>query len=113
MVLRNVTSNETVATRIDKADSFIKRAVGLLGRSSLPSDEGLWFDKCSAIHTLGMRMPIDVIFIDKAFNVMALHHSVGSGNWALTCRGAHGIIELSSGTLVRLDIDPGDKLELI
>jgi len=112
MVLRNVTTNETVATGIDKADSFTKRLVGLLGRSSLQADEGLWFDKCSAIHTLGMRMPIDVIFINSNNEVVKLCLNVQAGCWSLSCRKARGLIELSSGTLEKCDIKLGHQLAI-
>ena len=50
--------------KIEVADSFPKRAKGLLGRTGLPSGEGLLIPKCNAIHTIGMRFPIDAEFLD-------------------------------------------------
>ena len=47
------------------ADSFPKRAKGLLGRDSLPSGEGLLIPRCNAIHPIGMRFPIDAEFLAR------------------------------------------------
>ena len=53
------------AIKIEVADSFPKRAKGLLGRDGLPSRTGLLIPKCNAIHTIGMRFPIDAEFFDR------------------------------------------------
>ena len=47
------------------ADSFPKRARGLLGRDGLPPGEGLLIPRCNAIHTFFMSYPIDAVFLDK------------------------------------------------
>ena len=47
------------------ADTFPKRAKGLLGRDGLPSGEGLLIPRCNAIHTIGMRFPIDAEFLAR------------------------------------------------
>jgi CubicO group peptidase (beta-lactamase class C family) len=47
------------------ADTFPKRAKGLLGRTGLPPRTGLLIPKCNAIHTIGMRFPIDAEFLDR------------------------------------------------
>ena len=54
------------AIRAEVADTFAKRARGLLGRDGVPPREGLLIPKCNAIHTLGMRFPIDAEFLDRA-----------------------------------------------
>ena len=53
------------AIRAEVADTFAKRAKGLLGREGVPSREGLLIPKCNAIHTIGMRFPIDAEFLDR------------------------------------------------
>ena len=50
---------------IEVADSFPRRARGLLGRDGLPSGEGLLIPRCNAIHTIGMRFPIDAEFLSR------------------------------------------------
>jgi uncharacterized membrane protein (UPF0127 family) len=53
-LLRNATTGAVIATRVDRATTFLERTVGLRARPRVRPDEGLWFDNCSAINTLGM-----------------------------------------------------------
>jgi hypothetical protein len=39
--------------------------VGLPDRKTLSHGEGLLLDRCYGIRTVGMRFPIDVLFLDK------------------------------------------------
>jgi uncharacterized membrane protein (UPF0127 family) len=111
--LRNATSGAIIATRVERANNFIERAIGLLGRSRVRPDEGLWFAKCSAIHTLGMKITIDVIFVDAKGHILKLIGNVRPGLWSVSCRGARDVIELGGGALRECDLMPGDRLELV
>jgi uncharacterized protein len=112
-LLRNASTGEIIATRIDRVISFVERAVGLLGRPGLRPDEGIWIDRCSAIHTVGMRTPIDVIFLDRNQNVVRVCPQVASFRWAVVCPRASTVVELGPGALRFSDILPGDRLELV
>ena len=92
------------------ADSPMKRARGLLGRTSLRSKEGL-FLATSAIHTCFMRFPIDAVFLDKEMRVVKIVSNLGS--WRIAaCRGAKGVVELAAGECVRQDLAVGERLSL-
>jgi uncharacterized protein len=56
-----------------------ERLVGLLGRRSLPAGCGLLLSPCNAVHTLGMRFPIDIVFIDSAWRVLRTVAAVPPG----------------------------------
>lgn len=109
--LRNVTTGEVVATRVDRASTFVQRLIGLLARTSLEPDEGLWLSGCGAIHTVGMRTAIDVIFVDGESRVVGLRPRVQPFGMA-ACRGAKAVIELGPGALEREDVLLGDSLAL-
>ena len=51
--------------RASIADTFLRRIRGLLGRDGLPPGEGLLIPRCNAIHTVGMRFPIDAEFLSR------------------------------------------------
>ena len=36
-----------------------------LGRDGLPAGEGLWIVPCESVHTVGMRFPIDLVYLDR------------------------------------------------
>ena len=92
------------------ADSPMKRARGLLGRTSLRSKEGL-FLATSAIHTCFMRFPIDAVFLDAEMRVVKIVSNLGSWRIA-TCRGAKGVVEVAAGECVRQNLAVGEQLSL-
>ena len=52
------------------AKRFSERFMGLMGKTSLPDKEGLFFSNCNSIHCFFMKMPIDVIYLDKKYTVL-------------------------------------------
>ena len=112
-LLRNSTTGKIVATRIDRLSSFLHRAVGLLARTTIRPDEGVWITSCRAIHTIGMRVAIDVIFVNSEGRVIRAVHDVKPNRIALSCPGANAVVELGSGALHEVDVLPGDLLELV
>lgn len=111
-LLKNLNTGAIVATRVDRATRFLERTVGLLARPFVRPDEGLWIESCGAIHTIGMRSSIDVIFVDGTGRVIRVHPHVAPFRLALFCPTARGVIELGAGALDDHDILVGDRLEL-
>jgi uncharacterized membrane protein (UPF0127 family) len=84
---------------------------GLLGRSALPSGEGLLIRPTSGVHTAFMRFPIDVVFLDRELRVLAVRPDVRPWH-AAARRGAHAALELPAGEAARQDLEEGDELRL-
>jgi uncharacterized membrane protein (UPF0127 family) len=112
-LLRNSTTDTIVATRIDRLTGFLQRAVGLLARSHVQRDEGVWIARCHAIHTIGMRAAIDVMFVDDDGVVLRIERDVQPNRFALSCRSATSVVELGGGALGQIDVMIGDRLELV
>ena len=72
MIIRNQTRDTLIADTGSLARSPLKRMIGLLGRGSLNSGEALAITPCRSIHMLFMKLPLDVIFIDRANTVVGL-----------------------------------------
>lgn len=57
----------TIASEVEIADTFLRKAVGLIGRTSIAPDYALVFpfetDTTRWIHTVGVRTAIDVIWV--------------------------------------------------
>jgi uncharacterized membrane protein (UPF0127 family) len=111
--LRNARTGAIIATRIDRLTGFLQRAIGLLGRSGVRRDEGVWIPACRAIHTIGMRADIDVIFVDRQGCVLRLEGNVEPNRWSLSCLRAADVVELGGGALRQMDVLIGDRLELV
>ena len=110
-VLRNALNAEAIAS-VRRAESLFDRTVGLMGASSVPIGEGMWFDNCSAIHTLFMRVAIDVVFLDGYGRVMRTLPAIGPNRPGIACAGARVTIELGEGTLREVELREGDRLYL-
>jgi uncharacterized protein len=100
-----------VAGRIARAAGPLGRTVGLLGRSELSDGEGMWFDGCNAIHTFGMRMTIDVVFLDASGTVVKVAANLPPWRMA-SAHGGRTVIELGAGACARAGIEPGSQLEI-
>ncbi|MGD0859401.1 MAG: DUF192 domain-containing protein [Terracidiphilus sp.] len=106
----NLTRNTVLATRMELADSSPKRNKGLLGRSHLAPGEGLWILPCEAIHTFGMKFPIDLVYLDGKNRIKKLCREVPP--WRLSvCLSARSVLELPSGAIRETKTRPGDTLE--
>lgn len=86
--------------------------VGLLGRPGLAEGDGLVFPRCQGIHTIGMRFPIDAVFVDRTWRVVALRPYLTPGRLGVWVWKAWGVIELPQGAIARTPVLVGDQLEI-
>ena len=85
------------------------RSKGLLGRSGLDPDEGLWIQPTGSIHRWFMRFAIDVVYADKEGRVLKLVRGIRP--WRMSaCRGAKVALELPVGAIDRAGVEVGDHL---
>ena len=75
-------------------NALLTRRKGLLGRSGLADDEGLWIPT-SSIHMFGMRFAIDVVYADREGRVLKL--VAGSGRGGRRCAGGQGGARAAGG----------------
>jgi uncharacterized membrane protein (UPF0127 family) len=108
----NLTKSTEVAAAARLADNPWSRMVGLLGRKRLPDGEALILRPCSSIHTLFMRFPIDIVYVDKEARVLKVVPSLKPFRFSGTLRSGHCTIELPVGTIARSNTDPGDQLTI-
>ena len=107
----NQTKQAVIGHSIKVADNFFTRLVGLLATKRLRPGEGLMITPCSSIHTLGMRFPIDVLFVDASHNVLKVIEGIAPGRLAAAAKAAY-VIELPQGTAAATSTQAGDKLLL-
>ena len=93
-----------VKFKIQVADNFLKRFLGLMGRFNLSPYTGLLLSPCNSIHMMFMRFPIDVIFYDKNYKVVKIATNLQPWTGISIAPGAKGAIELPAGTLEQLPI---------
>ncbi|KXG77358.1 DUF192 domain-containing protein [Thermotalea metallivorans] len=99
------------AQRIEIADTFIKRLLGLMGRTKLDQEGGIILTPCTGIHTLWMSFPIDCLYLDGDHRVI---HMETIEPWRIgkIIKGCKTVIELPKGTIERLNIKLNQKIIL-
>ena len=104
--------SRVVVAHCPRASSFFSRLRGLLGRDSLGADTALLIDRCGAVHTVGMRFPLDLIFIDSAWQVTRIVRNVPPGKLMVT-GGWHAsrVYEIEAGKVCLEDLKKGDLLQ--
>jgi hypothetical protein len=111
-VLRNATNGSIVAHDVGRASNPLTRGIGLLGRARVSPDEGLWIDRCGAVHTLGMRATLDLYFLDREQCVVRIVPGVRPNRLAVTCREAATVVELGANLKGERAVALGDRLVL-
>ncbi len=111
MQVINVSKKQMLSDQCRLANSFLKRLVGLLGRSSLRQGEGLLFDRCHGIHTIGMRFQIDVVFLDKDLRVMRVTNRMRPFHVGPVVNDAVYLLELPAGRLDDTHTEVGDQIQ--
>lgn len=112
--IRNTTRKTLVATQAEVARSFWARGRGLIGRTDLPPGYALIIYPEWSIHMLFMRIPLDVLFVDRTHRVIGLHESLPP--WSLYAgvspfQGQY-VVELPVGVIAASQTQTGDVLEL-
>jgi uncharacterized membrane protein (UPF0127 family) len=102
---------DVVCERCLLAETSFARMRGLLGRSGLPSGEGILLRPASSIHTAFMRFPIDAVFLARDLTVLRVVRDLAPWRMASKVR-AHSVLELPAGTCERRGVREGDRLTL-
>lgn len=106
------TNNQILSQNLDVAQSFYKRAKGLLGCDKLVGDQGLWIHRCNSVHTWFMQFPIDVIFLDKNLSVKGIHKNLKPWKMTWPIFSAHTALEFRSGFVDEMRINLGDEFRV-
>src|SRR5438445_13217508 len=110
-VVRNRTRGAILASKVELADTPRARRTGLLKRDRLNAGEGLWIYPTQAIHTFGMRFPIDVIFLDRRLKVKRVYQDLAPFRLTSLVWGARSVLELASGAIATTGTAVGDELQ--
>lgn len=110
--IMNETRGVCLAEKADIAKSFFSRLKGLLGRKGLHPHEGLVIIPCSSVHCLGMKFPIDVIYVSSGHKVLEVVENLQPNRLGPVVKGSKYVIELSAGTISATSTQRGDTLVL-
>jgi uncharacterized protein len=98
-----------VLSSLEVAETWNSRRRGLLGRQGI--EGAIILRPARAVHTVGMRFPIDVAFLDRDLKVIRI---VSMPRWrvGLPVMRAHAVVEAERGAFRDWELCVGDELEI-
>jgi uncharacterized protein len=106
----NKTRESFLSLSVAAADTHLARLKGLLGRLRLKSDEGIWVIPSQGVHTIGVLVPLDLIYLDSDNRVIHTIESLGSFRIGPIRRNCGSVLELPARTIYSSQTQVGDEL---
>ena len=78
------------------ASAFNARRKGLAKMDAMPPDHALHIMRCNAIHTIGMRFALDLVWLAKDGHIVRVDEDVAPRRLK-RCSGARTVIETRAG----------------
>ena len=101
--------DEVVLASLEVASTRAQRRRGLLGRDGL--EGALLLRPCRAVHSIGMRFPIDVAWCDRDLVVQRVA-TLPRRRVTRPVLRARAVLEAEAGSFVRWGLQVGDRLEV-
>lgn len=112
MKIINLNKKCVLAEEVILANSFLKRAKGLLGYSSLGTNQAMILRPSNSVHTFFMRFPIDVLFVGKDNLVLAAVTNMRPFRVTGIFLKSAFVIELPAGIIKSTGTSKGDLLQI-
>lgn len=110
LALHRERDGAAVAQSVSSACSFVRRLRGLIDCRRIPAGAALWLQPGGSIHTFGMCIDIDVVFLDRELTVLAVHGEVSPRRVRLAPWRTSSTLELGAGRSKAVGLQPGDML---
>ncbi|KAA5545878.1 DUF192 domain-containing protein [Roseiconus nitratireducens] len=98
MQLIDSQTQEILLPSVEVASTIWQRFRGLMFRRKFCEGYGLWLQPCRSIHTMWMRVPIDVYFIDQDGRIVEHRLRVTPWSIVVPCQDSRSVLEVPSGT---------------
>jgi hypothetical protein len=111
----NRTRTTYLATELMIARSHWTRFRGLMATdaSRFRKGQGLWISPSHGVHTLAMRFPIDVVYLDRERIVIHVEEELKPWRLAAVRIQATSVLELPVGTIRDTQTTLGDRVDIV
>ena len=106
----NQTRETFLSLSVTAADTIFARLRGFIGRLKLGSDEGIWLVPSRGVHTVGVLVPLDLIYLDENYRAIHLIEHFPTFRIAPLRIKAESVLELPTHTIYSSQTQQGDQL---
>jgi uncharacterized membrane protein (UPF0127 family) len=106
----NQTRETFLSLSVTAADTIFARLRGFIGRFKLGCDEGIWLIPSRGVHTLGVMVPLDLIYLDADYRVIHVLEYFPTFRIAPLRIRAESVLEFPAHTIYTSQTQPGDQL---
>lgn len=110
MRIVNRTRRTLVGDDVRLVDTWVGRLRGYLGSDRPRRGQGILLFPCRAVHTFGMRFPLDVIFLDPEGRVLEVTANLSPGTRSGPVKEAQYVLEVPPGTIEDTQTRVGDEM---
>jgi len=110
MPIINITKETNLTQKVSVASNVLARSAGLLGTVAPDPGKALYLVPCKAVHTFGMKYPLDVVFLDIQGRVIKLVQNLAPNKMTSFVPAANCVLELPPNTIAVAPIETGDEL---
>ncbi|MGB4613397.1 MAG: DUF192 domain-containing protein [Erysipelotrichaceae bacterium] len=83
------------------ANNFYSRLIGLMGKDKIGDEEGMFFRNVNRIHTFFMKFDIDVVYLNKEYEVLDVE-TIQPNKIGKFVKGAKHVLELNANKGAKL-----------
>jgi uncharacterized membrane protein (UPF0127 family) len=102
----------SVVENLEVAEALGTRTRGLIGHDPLHLGQGMLIRPCRWIHTFGMSFPIDVLYVNKRWRIVAVSEDLRPGRIDRPVPQAWFVVELAAGAIRQAGLKVGNRLEI-
>jgi len=112
MQIVDLDRHSCIVDDLEMAGDVATRTRGLIGHPPLRPGQGLLIRPCRWIHMFGMAFPIDVLYVNRDWRVVAVTHDLSPNRIDRPVLRAQFVIEIKAGDIRRTGVQVGDRLAL-
>ena len=112
MRLYDLDQQRSVVDNLEIAESLEARTRGLIGHDPLRFGQGMLIRPCRWIHMFGMSFPIDVLYVNKHWRVVAVSENLRPRRIDRPVPHAWFVVEMAAGAIRHTGLKVGDRLEI-
>jgi hypothetical protein len=112
MAVWNRTRCTYLGTTLLTLSKHFPRTLRHINSNGIPEDCALWISPCQGVYTVGMRKPVDIVFLDGNMQVVKLYRNFPPGCFIDPEAGAVSALELPPERLQETGTAVGDILAI-